>query len=122
MDIVINRCFGGFGLSIAACKRYEEITGTVVAPPYSEDSSAYSDGSSSYNRYFDGDEYRPGVVYYGDIPRDDPVLVLIVRELGLLVNTKSSALKVVKIPDNVHWTITSNDGMEQIEEVHRSWS
>ena len=33
-----------------------------------------------------------------------------------------SSLYVVEVPDDVKWTITDYDGVEQVEEVHRVWS
>jgi len=89
MKIVINKCFGGFGLSKAALKRYAEISGIV-----SEDL---------------------------EIPRDDPALVQTVEELGKKANDSYSELKVVDVPDDVEWQIHYYDGLEHIEEQHRTW-
>ena len=116
MDIVINRCFGGFGLSIAACKRYEEITGIKVVP------SNYFNNDDLEDEYYTTDgEFKPGVVYCGYLKRDDPILALVVRELGAEVDTSYSDLVVITIPDGVDWFISNYDGIETIEEVHRSW-
>lgn len=57
---------------------------------------------------------------YGD--RDDPILVKVVETLGEEANTEYSSLKVVEIPDDVDYYIDDYDGMETIEECHRSWS
>lgn len=100
MDIVINRCFGGFGLSDAAAIRYAEITGVRIVP------HGYYGTDDTEDEYFlANNETKPNVVFSYEIPRTDPVLALIVRELGELVNTKSSALKVVAVPDGVNWCI-----------------
>jgi hypothetical protein len=115
MDIVINRCFGGFGLSEAAGKRYGELTGKIVIPPY--------DRHRDDSQYFTEDgKYKPGVVYCGNMARNDPALVQVVRELGKLANTRFSELAVVTIPDGVDWEISDYDGVETIQEAHRSWS
>lgn len=114
MDIVINRCFGGFGLSEAAGKRYGELKGVIVIPPYD-----FNRDDSQY--YTEDGEYKPGVVYDHYIKRDDPVLVQVVRELGKAANGKFSELAVVTIPDGVEWEIHDYDGVETIEEAHRSW-
>lgn len=55
------------------------------------------------------------------IPRDDPTLVQVVKELGKKANGKFADLKIVKIPDGVEWEIDEYDGLETIDEKHRSW-
>ena len=116
MDIVINRCYGGFGLSDAACKRYGELTGKIVIP-----NSHYRTDKKNDPYYTEQGQYKPGVVYNGSIERDDPVLVQVVRELGKAADDDLAELSVVTIPDGVDWERHDYDGVETIEEVHRSW-
>ena len=92
MDIVINACFGGFRLSDVAMERYCEIKGIA--------------------------EYAE---YEDRIPRNDPALVQVVRELGDAVNGPFARLAIVWIPDDVQWTIEGYDGYEHVAEVHRTW-
>lgn len=54
--------------------------------------------------------------------RTNPKLVECVEKLGEAASTMYSALYVVEVPDDVKWTITEYDGIEQVEEVHRVWS
>lgn len=55
--------------------------------------------------------------------RTNPKLVECVEKLGEAVNHDSASyLYVVEVPDDVKWTITDYDGIEQVEEVHRVWS
>lgn len=89
--IVINRCFGGFGLS----------------------KEAYRFLGLEWDGY--------GFKYSSDIERVDPKLVECVEILGPLANGRCSELKVVEIPDDVIWEISDYDGLETVEEVHRSW-
>lgn len=56
-----------------------------------------------------------------DIPRDNPKLVRIVRELGTDANGAYAKLVVVEIPDGIEWTIEEYDGSEWISEAHRMW-
>jgi hypothetical protein len=94
MKIVINRCYGGFGLSDAAHRMYADMAGHRI-----EDITNW------------------------DIPRDDPRLVTVVEELGAaLAGDHLAYLKVVDIPDDVDWYIDEYDGMEHIAEKHRTWS
>jgi len=89
--IVINTCFGGFGLSeeaITLYKRYAGVTGDI----------------SHY-----------------DIDRDDPFLIKVVNELGNDANGSHAKLKIVQIPSDVDWQIDEYDGNEWVAEVHRTW-
>ena len=56
-----------------------------------------------------------------DCDRDNPILVKVVETLGEEANTEYSSLKVVEIPDGVDYYIDDYDGMETVEECHRSW-
>ena len=88
MKIVINDCYGGFGLS-------EQATNWMTE--------------------------KMGEFYYGDIERNNPILVQCIEELGSNANDTFSKLKIVKIPDEVKWEINDYDGMETIHEIHRVW-
>lgn len=90
-QIVINRCYGGFGLSQAAEDRYRELSGK----PYPE--------------------------FRWEAQRDDPYLVQVVLELGERSWAHCAELAVVTIPDDVQWQIDEYDGAEWIAEVHRTW-
>ena len=91
--IVINDCYGGFGLSDRAMQEYKRLAGI-------------SDASFSDR----------------DIPRDDPYLVQLVRELGMAANGTHANLKIVEIPGDVDWLVQEYDGAEWVAEKHRTWS
>jgi hypothetical protein len=91
--IVINDCYGGFGLSERAILEYKKLAG-ITDPSF-------------YDR---------------DIPRDDPYLLKIVRELGMSANGPHSNLKIVEVPGDVKWIVQDYDGAEWIAEEHRTWS
>lgn len=57
-----------------------------------------------------------------DIPRDDPTLIQVIEELGEKADGRCAKLKLVEIPDGVEWEIDEYDGLETIDEKHRSWS
>ena len=57
-----------------------------------------------------------------DIPRNDPILVQVVEELGKQADGELASLKIVEIPDYVNWEIENYDGCETVREVHRSWN
>lgn len=91
--IVINTKHGGFGLSEQASRLFAQRTGMA------------------YNELWTD----------RDIARDDPVLVAIVRELGVDADTRYAQLKIVEVPYGVEWHIEEYDGMEWIAEKHRTW-
>lgn len=91
--IVINACYGGFGLSPAGMRRYAEI-------------KEIADVDS---------------IHIYDIRRDDPALVQVVEELGALSSASYSRLCIVEIPPSVVWRIEEYDGLEHISETHRTW-
>jgi hypothetical protein len=90
--VVINDCYGGFGLSEEAFERYKQLAGIT----------------------------DPIFLYY-DINRDDPYLIKLVREMGDRVNGPCANLKIVEIPADVAWLIQDYDGIEWIAEEHRTW-
>ena len=92
MKVVINGCFGGFGLSDKAMAKYNELAGTNHT------------GSSYYN-----------------IERNDPFLVQVVEELGDEANDFYAELRVVDVPDEAKWYIHDYDGLESVYEQHRIW-
>jgi hypothetical protein len=138
MKVVINRCFGGFGLSEKAIRRYLEIKGQkvwiepdrwgntywLVSP---KDRMVRKEGEEFYsmsigdridhNRKLDKETF-----YHRNIGRDDPVLVQVVEELGEEANGNYAELRIVEVPDDVDWELDEYDGMEQIAEKHRTWS
>lgn len=130
--IVINACYGGFGLSKAGVLRYAELKGIKL---YCSSNSKwytayYTVPEEEYKRLYEEDKNNIG--NYGksnsvcfrprEIKRDDPILILVIEELGKKANGDCANLKVVKIPDDVEWEIQEYDGHECVAEQHRTWS
>ena len=149
MKLVINRCFGGFGLSNEGIMHYAHLKGLQL--------NRYFDASTK--RIYDehGEDYHKGCSHYTtkpipglsddvlpehgenysnkpehdflnehywseyEIERDDPVLVKTVEELGERAFGNHSRLEVVEIPDDVEWEISEYDGSEHVAEKHRTW-
>ena len=91
--IVINKCYGGFDLSSEA----ERLLAKKANPL----------------------DKRLHFLY--DIPRDHPLFVEVVEELGSKCWGDHAELKVVEIPEDVEWEIIEYDGIEYIAEKHRKW-
>ena len=133
--IVINRCFGGFGLSHKAILRYAEIKGFKLyyeEPKYSF-TSYYKVPKKQYdemsNRCYkeDGNYKRINELdwYFSsnDLARDDTILIQVVEELGKEANGQCADLSIIEIPSDVEWEIDEYDGMEKIvESGRREWN
>lgn len=94
MKIVINACFGGFGLSDLACEELSKRKGYEI------------------NKYDFEDDF--------DL-RTDKDLIEVVESLKEEANDTFANLKIIEIPDDVNWTIEEYDGKERVEEIHRVW-
>lgn len=96
MKIVINKCYGSYSLSDAAC---DEL------------------GVPRSNQL-----YYPDCSYAFDDDRANPRLVACVEKLGDAANGHCAKLRVIEIPDGVEWEIDEYDGHEQVREKSRCWS
>jgi hypothetical protein len=141
MKVVINRCYGGFGLSKEAYIRYGEIKGTpvwieedtkykalgiftawTVPPdqrPANREDEFYSMDMDERKEY--NESYSKNTIYCRDIARNDPALVQLVEEMGDAANGKHAELAIVEIPDGVQFEVEEYDGKEWVSEVHRTW-
>lgn len=109
VKVVINRCYGGFGLSFEACKLIAERKGWTLA-------------TDDYDReYFIPELGKDQRLDPYDLERNDPILVAVVEELGEDADGYGAELKVVNIPEDIKWHIHDYDGMETIREDHRTW-
>ena len=113
-DIVINNQHGGFGLSQDAQIAWLERTGTKYTTHPRDDRHS-------------NDRWGPHILVNNthwsdrDIPRDDPVLIGLVQELGKASWGDHARLKIVRIPADVDWCIEEYDGHEWVAEAHRTW-
>jgi hypothetical protein len=131
MKVVINRCHGGFGLSEEAIDRYIELAGlklykqrddhwstsTYYTVPYDEFQKVHKKDKREGN-------YKSSNALcwsHRDIPRNDSILVQVVKELGEKANGRFAELKIVDIPLDIQWTIEDYDGDEWVTEKCRTW-
>jgi len=91
--ILINRSYGGFGISDETIQKYCSIKNI---------------------------DWHYSIKY--DISRDDPVLIALIEEMKEQANGKYSELKIVEIPDDMEWHIAEYDGLEWVAENHRTFS
>ena len=113
--IVINKAYGGFGLSREALLLYLDLVGIAYTLEDQEDrdtqtrlgSKIMVNNKEFFERY--------------DIKRNDPALVTTVRRLGKNAAGEFAKLKIVEVPAGVEWYIEEYDGQEWVAEKHRTW-
>jgi hypothetical protein len=133
--VVINSCYGGFGLSEKAMLRlYELGSGIIEAQTpreYYGDRDDWEEQLAEELRRKERSSWdfpvlaSDGMIItdrYGDEYRADPHLISVVEEMGAEANGFLAELKVVEIPDDIEWSIGEYDGVEWVDEKHRSWS
>lgn len=137
MKIVINKCFGGFGLSHEAIMLYAKLSKFKLYPFVAK---MTNNGNMDYKHFEsyhgqdcivchyskkplkkDGTYIEDSYFSNNDIERNDPILIKVVKKLGEKANTPCSKLDIVEIPDDVEWEIDDYDGQESVHEKHRSW-
>lgn len=134
MKVVINKCYGGFGLSKKAILEIHKRGGKGIEEVEPKDYYGEKDGweekfkedqkEGSWasivvkNDKILLDEYRSS---YNECLRDCPVLISVVEELGEDSYGNFAKLKVVEVPDGVKYKIEEYDGMEWVAEEHRTW-
>ena len=101
MKIAINRDWGGFSVSAAI---YKEL-------------------GIKYDNYGYLDNKDFGIMSDNYLEwRSDPRLIAAIEKLGEKESSgKLANIKVIDVPDDIEWNIDEYDGVETVEEKHRSW-
>lgn len=105
MEVVINRCYGGYGLSDEAVRLYLTKKNIPIV--------INSESSSKHFKYYIVEDNDRFCSY--NIPRNDPVTIEVIRELGAKAPDSCAELEIVSIPDGCQYQISEYDGMESIE-------
>jgi len=145
MKVVVNRCFGGFGLSNKATKMLANLKGKecyfykqvgyslnnddedlYIKVDEKERDSFISTVNKDYGEKtnsFNNEDYDLGFdkYSYGKEFRIDKDLIKVIETLGNDADGNYASLDIVEIPNDIEWEINEYDGSETIEEVHRSW-
>ena len=111
--VVINTCYGGFGLSQAAYELLVEYGIPLV------EEADYNYNKSERVIGKTGDRHYPYYSNWFKLHRDDNLLVRVVEELGKEANGPSAELKVVDI--NLTYYISDNDGIESVKAENNTW-
>ena len=128
MKVVINKCYGGFGVSVPAMKDMFGRCSHVVAHEPSKYYGSKAKWEEDKNnkdsfrdwRYFDKRGW-PVTDEHRESDRSCPVLIETVERMGSKAGRSLSKLRIVEIPDGVEFEINEYDGVESIHEVHQTW-
>lgn len=119
MKVVINTCYGGFGLSN---KAYEKLIDYGIP---TEDYSEEKDLNGEYDeKKIIFKSIIPHIKYFDSFLSEDrtnELLIKVIENLDKEANGPHAKLKIVEIPDDVNYIIEEYDGLEHIAEVHRTW-
>jgi hypothetical protein len=144
MKLVINKCYGGFSLSLEAIRAYAKAKGETLyfyhRTKYKHEGGVdecermdevgdITDSFMTYKLLDDvgkrvgGDAlYQARWLHDRDISRDDKDLVGVVEELGSeRASGKFAQLEIVEIPDGANWELEEYDGIEWVSESHQRW-
>lgn len=137
MKIILNKCYGGFGVSNIAYELYANKKGLKLYPYWKDyKSNMFHKCVDMYNNkntiiyYFIKDYgehiHRDNInwndlLYLDSEYRADPVLVEVVEELGEDANGEYAKLVIVDIPDGLNYMIDEYDGIETLHEKVKVW-
>lgn len=137
--VILNKCYGGFGVSIEAYKLYAKKKGLNLYfynYDYINSQTIYKKiGEPTDNTLFlhcftkdigdnvtiSEDDYKKYSLWLYKDYREDPTLIEVVEELGEKANSRYSNLRIVEIPDDLDYVIDDYDGIETLHENVREW-
>lgn len=128
MKIILNKCFGGFGLSTEAYKLYAEKIGKEIYEYYQDYKKGFHyfiKGSNGLCKFYftkdfgeeiklNDEEYNKYCLNLSDEKRTDKILIEVVEELKERANNGFSDLEIIEIPNNCYYKIDEYDGVETI--------
>lgn len=121
MKIIVNRCYGGFGISDEACDWLIKNKGWKVSE-YLKDGNTLKDKSAKLTKTDNPKIYgKYWTVYDRDEMRINKDVIECVEALKEKASSNLAKLVVIEIPDDVKWEMDEYDGIESVHEVHRSW-
>ena len=135
MKVVINRDYGGFGVSKELLYRSIQENNSLVQTATSSNENWETNWKPLIEKYLD-QEYKgymacdegphlydeKNQILYSikdDIKlRTNPDLIRLVEEMGDEANGNYAKLEIVEVSDGAEWYIKDYDGMEEVHETH----
>ena len=109
MKVVINKCFGGFGLSEKAMRM-------LVERGHKEAIKAVEIFEEERKKW----KYWQ-LTLYSDTCRHDPLLIAVIQELGDAANGPHAELKIIEI-EGPFYRIDEYDGSETVHTPDDEWT
>lgn len=136
--VILNKCYGGFGVSVEAYKLYAKKKGLSIYfynYDYRNSQVLYEKTEDPTNKLFfhcfikdmgdnvniSDDDYKKYSLWLWKDHREDPTLIEVIEELGEKASSPLSDLRIVKIPSNLDYVIDEYDGIETLHEKVREW-
>ncbi len=138
--VILNKCYGGFGLSPKAYQLYAKKKGFqafAYKGNYDRERKVFyytklnylsENPSVSYfikdfgdNVWINEEEYEKYNLYLSCGYREDKTLIEVVEELGDEANSIYSKLVIVEIPDDLDYMIDEYDGIETLHQKVQEW-
>ena len=149
MEVILNKCYGGFGVSEKCYDLYAEKLGKKVFryiddgiqsydcafPLWPKKKVTLEEACNSFHvdHFFKdfGDKFESYnghpcwdddcYIYLSREHRENSVLIECIKELGEDANGLYAELKVVEIPDNMEYEIDEYDGIETLHQAVPKW-
>jgi hypothetical protein len=137
MKVILNKCYGGFGVSQEAYELYAKKKGIEIffykfecendKPKYRKTNTGISIFNTIFTKDFgdyvemSDDNFEKYYLYLDKSHRKDPILIEVVEELGKSASGPFAELKVVNIPDDMEYEIDDYDGMETLHQKVEKW-
>ena len=137
MKVILNKCYGGFGVSQEAYELYAKKKGIEIFPytiKFKNGTGIYKKANSGntvittyltkdfgYFVEMSDDDLKGKHLYLDDGHREDPVLIEVVEELGDRASGRFAKLVVVDIPDGMEYEIDDYDGIETLHQKVETW-
>lgn len=135
--VILNKCFGGFGLSHEAYMLYANKKGIKLFMYRTEyETGKYNKlkvkkGDKVYDYYYFNKDFGNKIdnncetdgyfVYLNKKYREDLILIKVIEELGDKANGKHAQLEIVEIPEDLEYVIDEYDGIETLHQSVREW-
>lgn len=137
MKVILNKCYGGFGVSQEAYELYAKKKGIEIfaykleilndKPIYRKTDTGSSIFTINFTKDFgdyiemSDDDFDKYYLNLDDSHREDPILIEVVEELGKRANGPFAKLVIVDIPDGMEYEIDDYDGFETLHQKVETW-
>lgn len=130
--VILNKCYGGFGVSDKVYEEYTKAKGFKLFRYKMIDINKYvftdkdcGTLGTEYSTEYLGKECsnipNSSFLYIDSSYREDKILVEIVERLGKEANSDYSNLIVIEIPDDLDYVIDDYDGLETLHQRVQEW-